>query len=99
MPTRNTIKQLRRLKSYCDQYGFFQISGEDINSPRQSFICEELKDEEFHNLIDSTWALIGHERSATEDPQNGIFSQENLNNYPELTARIRHFAGTVKDCS
>jgi hypothetical protein len=92
MPTRNTIKQLRRLKSYCDQYGFFQISGEDINSPRQSFICEALKNEEFHNLIDSTWALIGHERAATEDPRNGMFSQETLNNYPDLTARIRHFA-------
>jgi len=39
-----------------------EISGEDINSPRQSFICKALDDPAFSNLADSTWALIRHER-------------------------------------
>jgi len=60
MPSRNTKEQLRRVKALCDEYEMFQISGEDINTPRQKFICEALKDPEFKNLTDATWALIGH---------------------------------------
>ena len=40
MPSRNTPAQLKRIRALCDKYGLFQISGEDINSPRQSFVCE-----------------------------------------------------------
>lgn len=61
MPSRNTMEQLRRVRSMCDKYGFFQISGEDINSPRQSFICEAQRNPEFANLYESTMTLIRHE--------------------------------------
>lgn len=61
MPTRNTPQQLTRLRDLCDQYGMFQISGEDINSPRQSFIIRAMEDPQFQNLIDATWKLIEHE--------------------------------------
>lgn len=67
MPTRNTPEQLARLRKLCDDNGFFQISGEDINSPRQSFRCKALDNPEFHNLIDATYALIGYETAASED--------------------------------
>ena len=62
MPTRNTDQQLTRLRALCDKYGMMQISGEDINSPRQSFVIEKMKEDRFSNLIDSTWELIKHER-------------------------------------
>ena len=61
MPTRNTPAQLERLRGLCDQYGMFQISGEDINSPRQSFIIKAMENPMFQNLIDATWTLIEHE--------------------------------------
>ena len=61
MPTRNTPAQLERLRSLCDQYGMFQISGEDINSPRQSFVIRAMENPMFQNLIDATWKLIEHE--------------------------------------
>ena len=61
MPSRNTMEQLRRVRALCERYGFFQISGEDINSPRQSFICEAQRTPEFANLYDSTMTLIRHE--------------------------------------
>ncbi len=61
MPTRNTPAQLERLRGLCDQYGMFQISGEDINSPRQSFIIKAMENPMFQNLIDATWKLIEHE--------------------------------------
>ena len=92
MPSRNTLEQLKRVKSLCEQYELFQISGEDINSPRQSFICEKLKLEEFRNLIESTWALIGHEISATEDLSKGMFSDETKKRYPDLNERIKIYA-------
>lgn len=91
MPSRNTPAQLTRVKTLCEKYGFFQISGEDINSPRQPFVCQALRDEKFKNLIDSTWALIGHERAATEDPNKGLFSREVVAKYPDLNERIAVF--------
>lgn len=63
MPTRNTSTQLERLRGLCGQYGMFQVSGEDINSPRQSFITKVMEDPRFQNLIDATWKLIEHEKT------------------------------------
>ena len=63
MPTRNTPAQLERLRGLCDQYGMFQISGEDINSPRQSFIIRAMENPMFQNLVDATWKLIEHEKN------------------------------------
>jgi len=62
MPTRNSQAQLRRLRGLCDAYGMFQISGEDINSPRQSFVIKAMENPMFANLIDATWKLIEHEK-------------------------------------
>ena len=63
MPTRNTQAQLQRLRGLCDSYGMFQISGEDINSPRQSFVIKAMENPMFSNLIDATWKLIEHEKN------------------------------------
>ena len=63
MPTRNTPAQLERLRGLCDQYGMFQISGEDINTPRQSFVIKAMENPLFKNLIDATWKLIEHEKN------------------------------------
>jgi len=62
MPTRNTPEQLSRLRKLCDDYGMFQISGEDINTPRQSFVIKAMENPLFQNLIDATWKLIEHEK-------------------------------------
>ncbi len=67
MPSRNTMEQLTRLRALCDRYQMLQISGEDINSPRQKFICAAMRDPVFHNLLDTTWALIHHEQAASQD--------------------------------
>ena len=63
MPTRNTPEQLARLRALCEKNGLFQVSGEDINSPRQSFIIRAMENPLFSNLIDATWKLIEHESS------------------------------------
>ena len=63
MPTRNTEAQLTRLRGLCEQYGMFQISGEDINSPRQSFVIKAMENPMFSNLIEATWKLIEHEKN------------------------------------
>lgn len=88
MPTRNTTEQLKRVKMLCSEHNLFEISGEDINSPRQSFVCEALKEPMFQNLMDSTWALIGHEIAATEDLFRGMFSDKTIKEYPDIQERI-----------
>lgn len=65
VPTRNTQTQLDRLRGLCRKHGMMEISGEDINSPRQSFIIKKMEDPQFHNLIKSTWDLIRHENGGT----------------------------------
>jgi len=91
MPTRNTHAQLVWLMALCEQHGLFQICGEDINTPFQSFICEALKRDEYKHLITSAWALVGHEKSAT-DSGLGMFSQEIIDKYSSLDSRIQYFA-------
>ena len=91
MPSRNTKAQLERVKMLCDKHGLFQISGEDINSPRQKFLCEAMKDESFRNLIDSAWALIGHELAASENPDMAMFSKASDKKFLALQDRIRYY--------
>ena len=63
MPTRNTRDQLLRVRSLCDKFGMMQVSGEDINSPTQSFVIRAMEDPLFANLVDSTWKLIENEKA------------------------------------
>jgi len=95
MPTRNTKAQLERLIGLCEKNNFFQISGEDINSPRQSFICKALDDPMFKHLIKSTWALIGHEKSATADESASMFSEKTIKLYPDIKDRVEYFYNLV----
>ena len=91
MPSRNDIDQLRAVRSRCEKYGLFQISGEDINTPRQTFICFAQRDEEFSNLYDAAWALIGHEKAATENIEKAMFSEKTLAAMPKLEDRISYY--------
>ena len=43
-----------------------RISGEDINSPRQKFTIDRMREEQFSNLVENTWHLIRHERGEKE---------------------------------
>ena len=76
MPPRNTKAQLARVQKLCSQFGFMEISGVDINQPRQSFNCPELRLPEFAHLNGSTWAMVAHEALANLDPNFGLFSPE-----------------------
>lgn len=67
MPTRNNQTQLDRIMKCCRDSGFFQISGEDINSPRQSFVCKALDNPKFSHLIDAAYTLINYENAASEN--------------------------------
>ena len=92
MPARNTPEQLARIIALCGRHALFQISGEDINSPFQSFICPALADPRYAHLVESTWALIGHEKAATRDPGRGMFSPRTIAETPPLSERIKRFA-------
>ena len=93
MPTRNTPEQLQRLMKLCAERGFFEISGEDINSPRQKFACAALALPEYSHLIDSTWALIGHESISTEKGLTyGMFGEKAVKEIPDLKERIKYYA-------
>ena len=92
IPSRNTPAQLKRIRALCDKYGLFQISGEDINSPRQSFVCEAQRAPEFANLYEATWALIAHEWRSTKNPADGLFSKESVAQWPALSDRVKAFS-------
>lgn len=93
MPTRNTPAQLERISGLCKENGFFEISGEDVNSPRQKFACAALAKPEHAHLIDATWALIGHEAISSEKGLDyGMFSEKTIKETPNLYERIQKFA-------
>ena len=62
MPARNTKEQLTRLQELCRKYGMTEISGEDVNSSRQSMICPQLQEPEFQHLVAAAWKLVERER-------------------------------------
>lgn len=62
MPSRNTREQMERLMGLCREFGMTEISGEDINQPRQSFICQQLSDPMFAHLVDMAWKLVEREK-------------------------------------
>ena len=92
MPSRNTKQQIERVQALCEKHGLFQISGEDINTPRQSFICLAQRDAMFSHLEEATYALIGHEKAATENLSDAMFSKETEEKYPEISDRIKYFS-------
>jgi len=92
MPPRNTRPQLERIRAKCDEYGFMQISGVDINSSRQTFNCPEILDPLFANLITATWALIGHEKLSTIATGSGLFGERAVAACPLLADRLALYA-------
>lgn len=88
MPARNTRAQVDRLRALIHKHGFFEISGEDINQPRQPFICMAMRDPVFDPLRESAFAMVGHEREA-----EGMFSEAAIAANPDLADRIAAFAG------
>jgi predicted metal-dependent phosphoesterase TrpH len=92
MPPRNTAEQLARLRSLCEQHGFIEISGVDINSPRQSFTCPEIRRPEFAVLRDTTWALAAHEHLSSGDATRGLFNPADPLAEKPLGERIETFA-------
>jgi hypothetical protein len=92
MPPRNTAAQLGRVRALCEERGLMQISGVDINSPRQSFNCPELRRPEFANLMQSTWALVAHERLSSIDARAGLFSPANPLGSLALERRLDAYA-------
>ena len=100
MPSRNTKEQLARVMRLCHDRGLNEISGEDINSPRQSFICQALADPAYAHLRQATYALIGHEAAASEDQRNSMFSDETKAAHPTLGERVAIYSargGWVED--
>lgn len=91
MPSRNTEDQLREIMELCDRHRLFQISGEDINSPRQSFLCHAMKADMFAHLSDAAYALIGHEREATKNLDHAMFSPSVRREMPDLHDRCTYF--------
>ena len=76
---------------YCDRYNFFQISGVDINSPRQEFICRQLDNPLYAHLVDATYALIGAENAATADLNDAMFSPKTEREMPDVKDRIAYY--------
>ena len=92
MPSRNTPEQLTRLRNLCKQYEMFEISGEDINQPRQPFVCMAQRAPEFRNLYESTYAMIAHENLSVGHPEKGFFSEQSIAAHPDLNERVEVFA-------
>ncbi len=91
MPARNTTEQLARVQALCRRYNMFEISGEDINMPSQSFICEKLTDAQFSHLVDSTYALIGHESAAAKNLSDAMIYSD-FSNLNVLVERYKKLA-------
>jgi hypothetical protein len=92
MPPRNTREQLLRVRRLCEKHGLMEISGVDINSPRQSMNCPEVLLPDFRYLIDSSWALVAHEKLSGKGRRFGLFNPADESASSSLPERIRRYA-------
>ena len=92
MPPRNTINQLLGLQRLCKKYKLMEISGVDINSPRQSFNYPIILRPEFAHLIEATWALIAHEKLVNYDEKYALFNNRNPLKGKSLKERIATYS-------
>lgn len=97
MPPRNSAAQLERVQRLCRQYRLLEISGVDINSSRQSFLSPEARAPQFRHLVESTWALVGHEIASDGDPAAGLFGSTSPVSQAPLAERVAHFAAIGRD--
>lgn len=93
MPPRNTPEQMARIARLAAEHGLLEVSGVDINTPRQQFNCPELRRPELAHLDDATWAMVAHELLAEVDPALGLFSPMSPLADVVLTARVARYAG------
>lgn len=91
MPPRNTAEQLSRIHELAQRHGMLEISGVDINTPRQVFTCPELREPQFADLNEATWALVAHEALTSVDPALHLLGNRRLTP-EELAARIAVYA-------
>lgn len=90
MPPRNSAEQLARVQALAARQGLLEISGVDINSSRQQFTCPEILLPQFRHLIETTWALVGHEAATSADgPSAGFCGADGS---APLAGRIARFA-------
>ena len=74
------------------EHGLLEVSGVDINTPRQVFNCPELQRPELGHLNDATWAMVAHELLAEADPDLGLFAPGSPLAAAPLTERIARYA-------
>ncbi len=92
MPPRNTAAQMARIAELAAEHGLLEVSGVDINTPRQVFNCPELQRPELGHLNDATWAMVAHELLAEADPDLGLFAPGSPQAAAPLTERIARYA-------
>lgn len=91
MPPRNTPEQLARIHALAVRHGLLEVSGVDINQPRQSFECPELRDPALAFLNEATWALVAHEAVADADRGLALLLPRRMT-AAELDARVARYA-------
>lgn len=92
MPPRNTAEQMARIAALADANGLLEVSGVDINTPRQVFNCPELQRPELDHLNDATWAMVAHERLAEHDRALGLFAQDSPLAHLPLRDRVERYS-------
>lgn len=97
MPPRNTAEQMARLAKLAADNGLLEVSGVDINTPRQVFNCPELQRQELAHLNDATWAMVAHERLAEVDLDLALFSPANPLAALPLAERVAAYSAVGKD--
>lgn len=91
MPPRNTPEQLARIGDLASDAGLIEVSGVDINQPRQVFSCPQLQRAGYGHLNATTWALVVHEELSHLDPALGLLHPENPLAHLPLPERVAHY--------
>lgn len=96
-PRRNDKKQIHMVRELCKKYNMMEVAGEDINQPRQPFVNTGLESEIKAYFDKTSWAIIGHEKMAEKDQEDGFFSERTMKKYPNLYDRLEVYEKIGKE--
>lgn len=97
MPPRNTPEQLGRVSALAAEHGLIEVSGVDINQPRQTFDCPELREPRFEHLNVSTWAMVAHEELSNHRASLGLLHPDNPLAELPLGERVARYGAVGPD--
>jgi hypothetical protein len=91
-PSRLTDARIERIRGLCREADLLELNGEEDAAPAQSAALSETQTCAYAHLLETAYALIGHEKETTLSQERAMFASETVKRMPSLAERTDYFS-------